>query len=229
VTAEPPDLPRVIGHRGAAGLAPANTLAGLHAAAGAGCRWVELDVRLSADRVPVLHHDRAVGANTGHPVATRTAAELARADGSVATLDAALAEAGRLRLGVNLEIKADDDDVDALVARTAAVVAGAPNVVELISGFCDAALAAARRHVPAVPRALLMQRPRVSWQDSVSAVAAGTLTMADGFVTPAFVAAARRAGFAVSVYTVNDPERARALWEWGVSAVFTDRPDRVCP
>lgn len=229
MTAEPPDLPRVIGHRGAAGLAPANTLAGLHAAGGAGCRWVELDVRLSADRVPVLHHDRAVGANTGHPVATRTAAELARADGSVATLDAALAEAGRLGLGVNLEIKADDDDVDALLARTAAVMAGAPDVVRLISGFSDPALAAARRHVPAVPRALLMQRPRVSWQDSVSAVAAGTLTMADGFVTPAFVAAARRAGFAVSVYTVNDPERARALWEWGVSAVFTDRPDRVCP
>jgi len=50
-------LPRVIGHRGAAAVAPENTLAGLAAAAAAGARWVEIDVRLSADKVCVLSHD----------------------------------------------------------------------------------------------------------------------------------------------------------------------------
>ena len=50
-------LPPVIGHRGAAGLAPENTLPGLHAAAAAGCRMVEVDVMLAACGTPMLHHD----------------------------------------------------------------------------------------------------------------------------------------------------------------------------
>ena len=51
------DLPPVIGHRGAAASAPENTLAGIPRAHAVGCRWVEFDVKLSFDNVPVLMHD----------------------------------------------------------------------------------------------------------------------------------------------------------------------------
>ena len=54
----------VIGHRGAAGLWPANTLLGFERAVEAGCDLVELDVRLTADGVPVCIHDPAVDART---------------------------------------------------------------------------------------------------------------------------------------------------------------------
>src|SRR6187551_2113272 len=50
-------LPPVIGHRGAAARAPENTLAGLRRAKALGCSWVEFDVRLTGDGVPVLCHD----------------------------------------------------------------------------------------------------------------------------------------------------------------------------
>ena len=50
-------LPPVIGHRGAAGCAPENTLAGLRKAKELKCGWVEFDVRLTADRHPILLHD----------------------------------------------------------------------------------------------------------------------------------------------------------------------------
>ena len=50
-------LPRVIGHRGAAGLAPENTVASFRKAAELGVRWVEFDVHLSADGVPVVIHE----------------------------------------------------------------------------------------------------------------------------------------------------------------------------
>ena len=47
-------FPRVIGHRGAVGHAPENTLGGIRKAAELGATWVEFDVALTKDDVPVL-------------------------------------------------------------------------------------------------------------------------------------------------------------------------------
>ena len=57
-------LPAVIGHRGAAASAPENTLAGLREARELGCRWVEFDVRLTADKQLILLHDDRVERTT---------------------------------------------------------------------------------------------------------------------------------------------------------------------
>src|SRR5207253_2254358 len=57
-------LPPVIGHRGAAACAPENTLAGLRKASELGCRWVEFDVRLTADGHLILLHDDRVERTT---------------------------------------------------------------------------------------------------------------------------------------------------------------------
>jgi glycerophosphoryl diester phosphodiesterase len=59
-----PELPSVIGHRGAAARAPENTLAGLRRAKELGCSWIEFDVRLTADGVPVLCHDAKLDRTT---------------------------------------------------------------------------------------------------------------------------------------------------------------------
>ncbi len=76
-------LPRVMGHRGAAAQAPENTLAGLRRAAELGARWVEFDVRLTGDGVPVLFHDDLLKRTTG------AAGAMATTDyDSVARLDA---------------------------------------------------------------------------------------------------------------------------------------------
>lgn len=81
---EPVPLPsfHAIGHRGAAGHAPENTLPGLEAARALGIEEVELDVQLSRDGVPVLFHDRSLDAKTRlqGPVAQHDAAALADAD-----------------------------------------------------------------------------------------------------------------------------------------------------
>jgi glycerophosphoryl diester phosphodiesterase len=53
----PPPLPLVVGHRGARARFPENTLPALRHALEAGAGGVEVDVRVSADDVPVLMHD----------------------------------------------------------------------------------------------------------------------------------------------------------------------------
>ena len=47
-------------HRGLSGQAPENSLSAFILAAEAGLPWVELDVQLSADGVPVVIHDESV-------------------------------------------------------------------------------------------------------------------------------------------------------------------------
>lgn len=49
--------PDLIAHRGLAARYPENSLPGIRAAMRAGIRYVEVDVQLSADRVPMLFHD----------------------------------------------------------------------------------------------------------------------------------------------------------------------------
>lgn len=51
-------IPELVAHRGYALHYPENTLIGIEAAIAAGARYVEVDVQLSADKVPVLFHDR---------------------------------------------------------------------------------------------------------------------------------------------------------------------------
>lgn len=50
-------LPKLIAHRGYAASYPENTLLAMRAAVEAGANYLEFDVQLSADKVPVLFHD----------------------------------------------------------------------------------------------------------------------------------------------------------------------------
>lgn len=58
--------PILIGHRGARGLFPENTLEGLAASIALGLRHIEIDIAMTADGVPVLSHDAVL-----HPDITR--------------------------------------------------------------------------------------------------------------------------------------------------------------
>ena len=113
-----PALPRVIGHRGAAAAAPENTLVSLQKAKELGASWVEFDVKLTRDGVPILMHDERLERTTDGrgEVALTTLNDLQKLDAGgwfgpafrgepVPTLEAALALCAELGLGINVEIK----------------------------------------------------------------------------------------------------------------------------
>ncbi|HEX3559600.1 MAG TPA: glycerophosphodiester phosphodiesterase [Pyrinomonadaceae bacterium] len=56
----PHSVPLIIGHRGASGYAPENTLAAFDMALQEGADGIEFDVRLARDRVPVVIHDASL-------------------------------------------------------------------------------------------------------------------------------------------------------------------------
>src|SRR5687767_4355511 len=72
----------VIGHRGNRAHAPENTIESFAQAIAAGADAIEFDVHVSADGIPVVHHDKTIARTTdvSGEVARMTFAELKRAD-----------------------------------------------------------------------------------------------------------------------------------------------------
>ena len=108
----------MIGHRGAAGAAPENTLASIRKAREFGATWIEFDVKLTKDGHAILFHDDCLERTTDGrgTVAATTLAQIRRLDAGgwfgpafrgepVPTLEQALALCAELGLGINVEIK----------------------------------------------------------------------------------------------------------------------------
>lgn len=231
--------PRVIGHRGAAALAPENTLAGFRAARAVGARWVEFDVQATRDGHPILLHDARLERTTdGHGLALSCSlAEIERLDAGrwfgrafagepVPRLEAALALIEELGLGAVVEIKVEPGDGPrTLRAALPALLAHDPRRL-IVSSFDEAALALAAAEAPDVPRALLVKTVPPDWQVRLQRLGCDALHVGERGLDAAALAAVARA-VPCRVYTVNAPARARDVLARGAGGVFTDCPDVI--
>ena len=236
-------LPPVIGHRGAAAYAPENTLAGLRKAKALGCRWVEFDVRLTADNLPVLLHDNRLERTTDGRgrVSALSLAAVRRHDAGrwfhssfagerVPTLEEAVILLAELGLGANVELKAargKEAATGGVVAELVARTWPADPAHLLISSFQQGALAAARDRAPHIARGILFRRVPKNWRKVAAGLGCVTIHADQQRLRPAMISEIRRAGYPLLAYTVNDPERAEILFDFGVKSVFSDVPDRL--
>jgi glycerophosphoryl diester phosphodiesterase len=201
-----------IGHRGASGYAPENTLAAFALAIEMGCSWVELDVYVVEGELLVMDTSlgtlRALDAGTGQQIPT-------------------LSEVIELvdhRAGINIELKGPHTaaPVNALLAGY--VDRGWRAEEFMISSFKHAELALTD---PRYGRGALFSKTVKDYFQRTRELGAFAFNPDIKLVTPQLVAAAHDEGLLVYVYTVNkvaDIERMRA---YGVDGVFSNYPDRV--
>jgi len=242
--------PRLIAHRGAGALAPENTLAAMRVAVARGWRMVEYDVKLSADGIPVLLHDATLDRTTdgAGDAAALPYASLALLDAGhwygpdfagepVPSLRAVARYSLACGLANNIEIKPSPGADHATGVATARAVQalwqGAPGpnpAPPLLSSFSEAALAAAQATAPELPRALLVAADLpADWRARVARLGCVAINLNDRVVTRHTVHDVHDAKLRLVVWTVNDPERARQLLDWGADAVVTDALDRMAP
>jgi glycerophosphoryl diester phosphodiesterase len=236
------DLPSVIGHRGAAAHAPENTLAGFRAAKSLGCSWVEFDVRLAADGTPVICHDDRLDRTTdgrGRISKLPFAAIRQRDAGNwfgakfagehIPTLDEALQCCRELEIGANVEIKAERGRGPATAAAVVSCLhrlAGRLPAI-LVSSFLEDAIAEAAALAPSVARGMLWRKIPHGWQDMAGRLGCTTVHCGHADLTEKIAAEVCTAGYPLLAYTVDDATRARQLFSWGVTSVFSDAPDII--
>lgn len=236
-----PGLAPVIGHRGAAARAPENTLAGLRKAHALGATWVEFDVMLSGDEVPLLIHDETLRRTTsgrGRVPALSAAAIRALDAGSwfdgtfagerVPTLEEAVALLLNLGLHANLEVKPArgfERRTGEVVARTLARIWPADGPRLLVSSFARDALAPMQALLPNRPRGLLATALPKDWAEALQRLQCATLHLDHSRVGAGVLQHLVEQDVPVLFYTVNDAARANDLLGQGAAAVFTDVPD----
>lgn len=212
----------VIGHRGAAGIAPENTLKALKAGRDASADILEFDVRLTSDNIPVLSHDARLH---GAKVSQTTLADLKK-HGAVTTLQEVLDTFwGKVLLNVELKPLADIGTVYNLIKKYVKSSDDWDNVV--VSSFHVRQLLALRKLSPQIHLALLHSVNPFSFitygrQLQLSAVGWHRL-----HVNALAIEIAKRAGLFTYVYTVNRPDAVARLERRGIDGVVTDYPDRL--
>lgn len=235
-------LPKVFAHRCGGALAPENTLAGLRIAAAAGFKAVEFDVMLSADGSPWVIHDEELDRTTNGsgPVCEAPDSLLAGLDAGVRhhrafageplPTFAAIANLCReLGLQANVEIKpaAGFERITGEVVARSILDLWQNAPLPLVSSFSGVALEAARAVAAELPIGHLWVQPPVDWAARLDALRAWSLHCLFEKVDDALLAAAHAKGVPVLCWTVNERPTAEALLARGVTAVFSDRIDRL--
>jgi len=231
----------IIGHRGAAGLAPENTLAAFEAGILAGADRVEFDVRRTFDDLPVVFHDlntdRFVPGARGRTVTRHLLEEMRRID-----VGAALGQAPALvpslhetlevlkgRVQLNLEVKGSGaDGLRTLELSVAALEEAAIGDDTVLSSFHEPVVERMRDAAPSIARALIVDLRYTG--DAVAAASrlgCSALHAEQRLCGESLLARCRAAGLELKAWTVNEEPAMWRLMDLGIDGIVSDHPDRV--
>ena len=235
--------PKIIGHRGAAAYAPENTLESIHTAADMDIDWVELDVKLTKDQVPVIFHDDTLDRTTN---GTGNLADILYEDlrqletGSwfsdsfsgikIPTLEEALEVLIDRNLGLNLEIKpcAGREKETAEVALDVLSQIWDDHERLLISSFSHVSMETALDMATDWYRGLLLPEEwPENWKELAEYLMVSCVNINGNEVAREQVEDIIDLELPILAYTINDPDRARVLQGWGVDGFFSDAPDVI--
>lgn len=218
-----------IGHRGAMGHRPENTLASFQLALDMGCSWLELDVYAVDGELVVIHDDTLERTTNGQGnVMDKSFAELRALDAGEGQQIPSLNEVIDLvdrRAVINIELKGPGTVRPVCRLLDAYCARGWSPEDFLLSSFKHDELALG---APAYRRgALFGRRSRVDPVAAAQQLGAWSINLDLAMVNPAIVARAHEAGFKVLVYTVNKADDIARMRSLGVDGIFTNFPDRV--
>lgn len=231
----------IAGHRGDRSSAPENTIPALESALASSMAFVETDVQMTKDGVPVLMHDATVDRTTNGtgPVSDFTFSQLRKLDAGkwydkkfaktrVPSLAEFLALVKPTEKKVLLELK--DFWSESQVERVVQVIreSGVEGRITIAS-FNFTTLMNVERIGPSLPRVIIMRdlpEDPVGLANHFGAIA--ILTSPRSLETyPDAVTNMHEAGLGLLVYTLNSDERWSEAVALGVDGIITDEPSSL--
>jgi glycerophosphoryl diester phosphodiesterase len=221
-----------IGHRGASGTKPENTLAAFSHALTLGADGVELDVRRCGSGELVVIHDAllsrtaaAKGRVSQTPLGTLKSLKI-KGGGYIPTLEEALTAIGK-QAYCFIELKKPDSAVEAALLVRRFVKQGWKADRLIVIGFEHKALTLALKAYPALQTGASFTRLSNAGVQKAKRLGAAYVIAKYDAVKPEHLALAHKLGLKVVVWTVNQPQSIARMCILGVDGIMTDYPERI--
>lgn len=239
-----PYKPEVVGHAGAGGHFPGNTLAAFARAVDLGVDRIECDVQPSADGDLVLIHDDTIETPAGRrPVSSLSTTELRASGIEIAVLDDLIElTGGRVPLMLDVKAKTNADLLIAAIERfdlAASSSVSCPSIAtlrRLRRSFPGMRLGLSRGHFSSgmwtqpgkAAATRMMRRVQVApLIPSLIAAQASEVMLYYRVATPALIAAIHRIGRTVNLWTVDQPADITRVIALRPDGIISNYPDRV--
>ena len=220
-----------IGHRGAMGHAPENTLASFQKALELGTPCVELDVYYVDGKLMVFHDDRLERTTNGSGYLLDRNFDYLRSldagNGEKIPTLREVFEAIDLRAGVNIELKGPDTARPVVEFISALRKHGWNDDLILVSSFNHRELAEVRRIDSRIRLGAMIVGLPVDNAAFAAVLGAYSVHLSLEFIDRRFVDNAHSRGLRVFVFTVNHPDDICKMEKLRVDGVFTNYPERV--
>ncbi len=238
----PPNERRVlrIAHRGASAYAQENSLSSIHKAVELGADMVEVDVRITADNVPVISHDdslkRVFGKDGTVGQFTLTALREATGEGQepIMTFDELTEACKALRLGLYLDIKRINYESTVSIFETLKRHSFINHTI--FGSFRPDWLAEIKAHRPDAVTSILFSSTHVNPVLLAKAINCDYVHPCwerfdepHKFLTETWMRNVRAAGLGVVCWHEERPSEIRALQNLGVDGICSDEPELLIP
>jgi glycerophosphoryl diester phosphodiesterase len=231
------EWPRWIAHRGASAIAPENTLEAFRLAAQWGASWIEFDLQPAEDGQLFVFHDKSLSrccadTSTLSNLTSQTIMQTTTPYGfgdygatqSIPSFDQLLQLAASLGLGINVELKCFSGQgvhtahyLDRYVQQLAEWPQGL-----LLTSSCTCCLKKVRELTDSIKLGQVIRVIDTAVLQRAADLQFSSISADHRFLAPKQVSAAKAAGLAVMAYTVDDYQRAQALFDIGVDSVFSN-------
>ncbi|HEY1063977.1 MAG TPA: glycerophosphodiester phosphodiesterase [Candidatus Saccharimonadales bacterium] len=217
---------KIIGHRGAKGLAPENTLASFAKALEHDVDEIECDIRVTKDGVPVMEHDERMGNPGGErlKVIDCTYEELIKHKPELPTLEACIRAVNRA-VPMYLEVKPGVPTAPVVACIQQFLDEGWEATDFKFGSFDYNVLKALHDALPQIPLIVIESWSGIRAASRARRLGATHISMDQRWIWSGYIRAVRRSGLELYTYTLDNPRKARRWARHGLNAAVTDYPD----
>ena len=217
----------IIGHRGAKGLAPENTVASIKKAMELGVDEIEVDVRITKDGTAILNHNPAVKDrfNKAFFIIDNTYAELKKKKTDLLTFEEAVTQINR-RVPLLIEVKPREPTSKIVTLIQQYLAKGWQTKDFLLGSFSQKTLLRLHEDLPEIEKVVIESWSSIRATARAKQLKTKRLNMNQRWLWGGLIRAMKRRGYELCAYTINNPTKAQRWAKHGLAGVITDYPDR---